>query len=81
MFFEKKNNFILTERRMTMAFCPECGCQLDYTKGVIMCANCNYSSCNCELCSMQDECVEVQTGVEQNSSNDMELKGGDKHVE
>ena len=60
-----------------MAFCPECGCQLDYTKGVIMCTNCNYTSCNCELCSMQDEITEIHAGVEQEPGNNIDLKGGD----
>jgi len=64
-----------------MVFCPECGCQLDFTKGVVLCTHCTYSECHCELCSLQDECVEVQAGVEQNSSNNMKLKGEAKHVE
>ena len=64
-----------------MEFCPECRCQLEFTSGVIMCTNCNYSECNCPLCSSQDEIVEVQTGVEQMPGNNMELKGDANHVE
>ena len=64
-----------------MQFCPECDCKLEFTSGVIICTNCNYSECNCDLCSSQDEFVEVQTDVKQTSSNKIVLKGGDKHVE
>ena len=60
-----------------MDFCPECGCQLDITKGVVMCTHCTYSECHCELCSMQDF-VEVH---EENSNNKNELKGETNHVE
>ena len=64
-----------------MEFCPKCACKLEFTSGVIMCTNCNYSECNCPLCSSQDEIVEVQTGVEQISGNNIELKGDTNHVE
>jgi|APSaa5957512535_1039671.scaffolds.fasta_scaffold1236341_1 hypothetical protein len=64
-----------------MKFCPECGCQLEFTSGVIMCTNCNYSECNCSLCSSQDEIVEVQTVAEEIYSNNMELKGETNNVE
>ncbi len=64
-----------------MEFCPECGCQLDYTKGVLLCIHCTYSECHCELCSIQDGFVEVQAGAQQTSSNKIELKGGDRNVE
>ncbi len=64
-----------------MEFCPECGCQLDFTKGVVSCTHCTYSECHCELCSIQDDITEVQTGVEQKLNSNIDLKGGDKHVE
>jgi hypothetical protein len=64
-----------------MEFCPECGCKLEFTSGVIMCTNCNYSECNCPLCSSQDEVVDVHADVEQIYTNKMELKGGINHVE
>ncbi len=64
-----------------MEFCPECGCKPEFTSGVIMCSNCNYSECNCELCSSQDEVVDVQTVAEEIYSNNMELKGETNHVE
>jgi hypothetical protein len=64
-----------------MEFCPECGCQLDYTKVVVMCTHCTFSECNCELCSSQDEVVDVQTVAEEIYSNNMELKGDTNHVE
>jgi len=64
-----------------MNFCPECNYQLEFTSGVIMCTNCNYSECNCELCSSQDEVDDVQTVAEEIYSNNMELKGGANHVE
>ena len=64
-----------------MEFCPECGCQLEFTSGVIMCTNCGYSECNCELCSSQDQTVDIQTGVKQISGNNVETKGDTIHVE
>ena len=65
-----------------MQYCPECGCLLDETKGVVLCAHCNYSECRCEQCSSQDEIKEVLADVEQDFSNgSMKLKGGDIHVE
>jgi len=60
-----------------MEFCPECGCQLEFTSGVIMCTNCDYSECHCELCSSQDEVKDIQTKVEQMSGKNIDLKGGD----
>ncbi len=66
---------------MTMEFCPECGCKLEFASGVIMCTNCNFSECNCKLCSSQDEVVDVQIGVEKTYANNIEMKGGIKHVE
>ena len=64
-----------------MEFCPECGCKLEFTRGVIMCTNCNYSECNCPMCSSQDEVVDVQTVVEEFYSKSIELKGENNHVE
>jgi len=64
-----------------MEFCKECGCKLEFTSGVIMCTNCNYSECNCPMCSSQDEVVEVQTGVEREDVNNIRMKGGAIHVE
>ena len=64
-----------------MEFCPECGCKLEFTRGVIMCTNCNYSECNCPMCSSQDEVVDIQTVVEEFYSKSIELKGENNHVE
>ncbi len=64
-----------------MAFCPDCGCQLDYSKVVVLCTHCTFSECSCELCSSQDEVEDVQIGVEQTYTNNKELKGGTNHVE
>ncbi len=64
-----------------MVFCPDCGCQLNYTKGVILCSHCTYAECDCELCSIQDGLIEVKPFVKQGSSNNMKMKGGEKHVE
>jgi len=64
-----------------MEFCPECGCQLDYTKVVVLCTHCTFSECNCELCSSQDEVKDVQAVAEQKYPNNIELKGENNHVE
>ena len=64
-----------------MEFCPECGCKLEFTRGVIMCTNCNYSECNCPMCSSQDEVVDIQTVVEELYSKSIELKGENNNVE
>ena len=64
-----------------MSFCPNCGCQLNYTKGVVLCSYCTYAECSCELCGIQDELIEVETGVKQGPGNNMKPKGGKKHVE
>jgi hypothetical protein len=64
-----------------MKFCPECGCKLDYSKVVVLCTQCTFSECNCELCSSQDVAVDVQTSVEQKYTEYIELEGGANHVE
>ncbi len=47
-----------------MAYCPECDTQLLDTKGLTVCPYCDYSSCNCELCTMQDVLSEEPLQVE-----------------
>ncbi len=64
-----------------MVFCPECGCQLNNTKGVVLCSYCTYAECSCELCSIQDELIEVEAGDNQRPVNNMKPKGGKKNVE
>lgn len=34
--------------------CPECNTPILDSNALIFCPNCNYSACNCELCSSQD---------------------------
>jgi hypothetical protein len=64
-----------------MNLCPECNYQLEFTSGVIMCTNCNYSECHCKLCSSQDVVVDAQTSIEQTYTDYIELKGDVNHVE